>query len=156
MNIKGLRCAEPQWAGVRYSLLANPPTVTGQTSMNNWIIEKAGVFDSRIPIFAAALQIDWNYHSFHALTIRDNYWNGLDIVYNDLTKKPTIRESRFVSNRRHGIRLRSIGLSITNVCIPEIINNCYLWISSRFTYRKMAIQVYDTIHQLNGHYNVIL
>lgn len=35
-----IRCAEPRWAGVRYSLLANPPTFTGQTTMSNWIIEK--------------------------------------------------------------------------------------------------------------------
>jgi hypothetical protein len=30
----GLRCSPPFWAGVRFSLLANPPTVTGQNTMS--------------------------------------------------------------------------------------------------------------------------
>uniref|UniRef100_A0A914RU07 SRCR domain-containing protein n=1 Tax=Parascaris equorum TaxID=6256 RepID=A0A914RU07_PAREQ len=50
-EVVGIRCAEPRWAGVRYSLLANPPAITGQTSMDNWIIEKAGLFDFRIIYF---------------------------------------------------------------------------------------------------------
>ncbi|VDK20801.1 unnamed protein product [Anisakis simplex] len=116
-DVVGIRCAEPRWAGVRYSLLANPPAITGQTSMGHWIIEKAGLFDFRSSEFSAALQIDWNYHSFQYLTIRDNYWNGIDVVYNDLTKKPAIRNSRFEANRRHGFRMRSPGMTIEEVIV---------------------------------------
>ncbi|CAD5229908.1 unnamed protein product [Bursaphelenchus xylophilus] len=118
-EVVGLRCAQPHWAGVRYSLLANPPSITGQTTMNNWIIERAGLFDFRTSTFSPALQIDWNYHTFHGLVIRDNFDEGLDIVYNDLTKKPAIRHSRFERNRRDGIRLRSVGLTIEEVTIKD-------------------------------------
>lgn len=84
--------------------------------MDNWIIERAGLFDFRISAFSAALQIDWNYHSFQQLTIRDNFWNGIDVIYNDLTKKPAIRNSRFENNRRHGFKIRSPGMTIEDVC----------------------------------------
>ena len=69
-EVVGIRCAEPRWAGVRYSLLASPPTVTGQTTMNNWVIDKAGLFDFKASEFSAALQIDWNYHTFHNLEVK--------------------------------------------------------------------------------------
>lgn len=69
-EVVGIRCAEPRWAGVRYSLLASPPTVTGQTTMNKWVIEKAGLFDFKASEFSPALQIDWNYHTFHDLTVK--------------------------------------------------------------------------------------
>uniref|UniRef100_A0A0M3IM39 SRCR domain-containing protein n=1 Tax=Ascaris lumbricoides TaxID=6252 RepID=A0A0M3IM39_ASCLU len=118
-EVVGIRCAEPRWAGVRYSLLANPPAITGQTSMDNWIIERAGLFDFRISAFSAALQIDWNYHSFQQLTIRDNFWNGIDVIYNDLTKKPAIRNSRFENNRRHGFKIRSPGMTIEDVIVND-------------------------------------
>uniref|UniRef100_A0A0N4ZT88 SRCR domain-containing protein n=1 Tax=Parastrongyloides trichosuri TaxID=131310 RepID=A0A0N4ZT88_PARTI len=116
-NVVGVRCIEPHWAGVRYSLLANPPTFTGQTTMNNWIIEKAGLFDFRNNVFKAALQIDWNYHTFENLVIKNNFYHGLDIIYNDLTKKPAIRNSYFINNRRDGINLRSGGITIEKVAI---------------------------------------
>ncbi|VDN28554.1 unnamed protein product [Gongylonema pulchrum] len=116
-EVVGLRCLEPRWSGVRYSLLANPPSVTGQSSMDRWIIEKAGLFDFRIPVFSPALQIDWNYHTFQNLYIRDNFWNGIDVVYNDLTRKPTLGASRFENNRRHGFKIRSPGMTIENVVI---------------------------------------
>lgn len=106
---------EPRWSGVRYSFLANPPLVTGQSSMEKWIIEKAGLFDFRLPKFSPALQIDWNCHTFHNLHIRDNFWNGIDIVYNDLTRKPAIRMSRFENNRRHGLKIRSQGVTVQKV-----------------------------------------
>lgn len=83
--------------------------------MHTWIIEKAGLYDFRIPKFSAALQIDWNYHSFHDITIRDNFWTGIDIIYNDLTRKPAIRNSLFENNRRHGVKIRSVGITIENV-----------------------------------------
>ncbi|CAJ0561234.1 unnamed protein product, partial [Mesorhabditis spiculigera] len=118
-EVVGIRCVPPRWAGVRYSLLANPPMVTGQPTMKNWLIEKAGLFDFRKPEFSAALQVDWNYHTFNNLEIRDNFWDGLDIVYNDLTKKPTIRNAIIHNNRRNGIRLRSNGLTIENVTISN-------------------------------------
>ncbi|KHN76830.1 hypothetical protein Tcan_11223 [Toxocara canis] len=85
--------------------------------MDNWIIENAGLFDFSISEFSAALQIDWNYHSFQQLTIRNNYWNGIDIIYNDLTKKPAIRNSRFENNRRHGFKIRSPGMTIEDVIV---------------------------------------
>ncbi|VDM08815.1 unnamed protein product [Wuchereria bancrofti] len=116
-NVVGLRCMEPCWSGVRYSFLANPPLVTGQSSMEKWIIEKAGLFDFRIPKFSPALQIDWNCHTFHNLYIRNNFWNGIDIVYNDLTRKPAIRMSRFENNRRHGFKIRSQGITIHKVSL---------------------------------------
>uniref|UniRef100_A0A1I7V5N8 Methyltransferase n=1 Tax=Loa loa TaxID=7209 RepID=A0A1I7V5N8_LOALO len=79
---------EPRWSGVRYSFLANPPLITGQSSMEKWIIEKA-----------------------------DNFWNGIDIVYNDLTRKPAIRMSQFENNRRHGFKTRSQGITIQKVSL---------------------------------------
>ncbi|GMR58343.1 hypothetical protein PMAYCL1PPCAC_28538, partial [Pristionchus mayeri] len=118
-EVVGVRCAEPRWAGVRYSLLANPPTVTGQRTMHNWRIEKAGVFDFRVPEFSAALQIDWNYHTFNNLEVRDNFWNGIDVVYNDLTKKPAIRDSVVINNRKNGIRIGSAGITIENVTLAR-------------------------------------
>lgn len=111
----GLRCMEPRWSGVRYSFLASPPLVTGQNSMEKWIIEKAGLFDFRRAKFSPALQVDWNCHTFHNLYVRDNLWNGIDIVYNDLTRKPAIRLSRLENNRRHGLKVRSQGITIQKV-----------------------------------------
>ncbi|CEF63163.1 SRCR domain and Parallel beta-helix repeat and Pectin lyase fold/virulence factor domain and Pectin lyase fold domain and C-type lectin-like domain and C-type lectin fold domain and SRCR-like domain-containing protein [Strongyloides ratti] len=116
-SVIGLRCLEPHWAGVRYSLLANPPIFTGQPTMNNWIIEKAGLFDFRSNIFKAALQIDWNYHTFENLVIKNSFYHGLDIIYNDLTKKPAFRDSYFINNRRDGINIRSGGITIERVFI---------------------------------------
>ncbi|VDN08455.1 unnamed protein product [Thelazia callipaeda] len=118
-QIVGLRCMEPSWSGVRYSLLANPPSVTGQSSMDKWIIEKAGLFDFRLPIFSAALQIDWNYHIFNHLYIRNNFWNGIDVIYNDLTRKPAIRSSYFENNRRHGFKTRSPGITVEKVSLSK-------------------------------------
>ncbi|GMS79584.1 hypothetical protein PENTCL1PPCAC_1759, partial [Pristionchus entomophagus] len=118
-EVVGVRCNEPRWAGVRYSLLANPPTVTGQRTMHNWRIEKAGVFDFRLPEFSPALQIDWNYHTFQNLEVRDNFWNGIDVVYNDLTKKPAIRDSVIQNNRKNGIIIRSAGITIENVTLTR-------------------------------------
>ncbi|CAI4225131.1 unnamed protein product [Auanema sp. JU1783] len=118
-EVVGLRCFEPRWAGVRYSLLASPPAVTGQTTMNNWVIEKAGSFDFKVPEFSAALQIDWNYHTFHNLEVKNNFWNGIDVVYNDLTKKPAIRNSVITNNRRNGVHLRSAGITIEEVTVSQ-------------------------------------
>ncbi|VDO43648.1 unnamed protein product [Haemonchus placei] len=118
-EVVAIRCAEPRWAGVRYSLLANPPTFTGQTTMSNWIIEKAGLFDFRVPVFSPALQIDWNYHVFHDLHIRNNFWNGIDIVYNDLIKKPAIRKSIVTNNRRNGMHLRSVGITLEEMTLTR-------------------------------------
>ncbi|KIH44450.1 hypothetical protein ANCDUO_25524 [Ancylostoma duodenale] len=118
-EVVAIRCAEPRWAGVRYSLLANPPTFTGQTTMHNWIIEKAGLFDFRTPEFSPALQIDWNYHVFHNLEIRNNFWNGIDIIYNDLIKKPAIRNSVVTNNRRDGMHLRSVGITLEEMSLTR-------------------------------------
>uniref|UniRef100_A0A914HL06 SRCR domain-containing protein n=1 Tax=Globodera rostochiensis TaxID=31243 RepID=A0A914HL06_GLORO len=118
-EVVGLRCAPPYWAGVRYSLLANPPTITGQPTMSNWVLEKAGLFDFRTSTFGPALQIDWNYHNFFGLTIRDNFHDGLDILYNDLTRKPTIGKSLITRNRRNGMVIRSMGLSAENLRIER-------------------------------------
>lgn len=93
---------------------------------------KAGLFDFRTPEFSPALQIDWNYHVFHNLNIRvrkcflsprtssffifqNNFWNGIDIVYNDLIKKPAIRKSIVTNNRRNGVHLRSVGITLEDV-----------------------------------------
>ncbi|KAI6192849.1 hypothetical protein M3Y99_01913900 [Aphelenchoides fujianensis] len=104
-EVVGFAVRPPLWAGVRYSLYASPPTITGQTTMDHWIIEKAGLFDFRTSTFSPALQIDWNYHTFHNLTIRDNFGDGLYVVYNDLTKKPAIHYSRFTGNRLNGVTI---------------------------------------------------
>lgn len=119
IDVVGLRCIPPNWAGVRYSLLANPPVTTGQEYIHHLVIEKAGLFDYAAPRYSAALQIDWNYHVFRALTIRDNFWNGLDIVYNDLVRKPKIIDSKFIRNRRHGVQVRSLGLTMDNCEISD-------------------------------------
>ncbi|TKR61179.1 hypothetical protein L596_028324 [Steinernema carpocapsae] len=93
--------------------------VTGQTTMNNWIIERAGLFDFRTSRFSPALQIDWNYHTFHNLVVRDNFFDGIDIIYNDLTKKPAIRNSISVNNRRNAMRVRSAGITIEKVRLNQ-------------------------------------
>ncbi|CAP36001.2 Protein CBG18580 [Caenorhabditis briggsae] len=116
-EVVGLRCLEPRWAGVRYSLLANPPTVTGQTTMDNWRIEKGGLFNFRTSEFCAAFKIDWNYHTFHRLEIKNNFWDGVDVVYNDLVKKPAIRNSVIYNNRNNGFHIRSAGITVENVTI---------------------------------------
>uniref|UniRef100_A0A915M244 SRCR domain-containing protein n=1 Tax=Meloidogyne javanica TaxID=6303 RepID=A0A915M244_MELJA len=118
-EVVGLRCAPPYWAGVRYSLLANPMSYTGLSTMSNWIIQRAGLFDFRLPLLSPALQIDWNYHTFHSLTIRDNYFDGIDIVYNDLTRKPALRNCYIVRNRRNGMVVRSMGLSAEKLSIQQ-------------------------------------
>ncbi|CAD6189688.1 unnamed protein product [Caenorhabditis auriculariae] len=116
-EVVGLRCLEPRWAGVRYSLLANPPTVTGQTTMDNWLIEKGGLYNFRTSEFCSAFQIDWNYHTFHRLEVKNNFWDGIDVIYNDLIKKPAIRKSWITNNRRNGLHLRSAGITVENVTI---------------------------------------
>ncbi|KAF1753039.1 hypothetical protein GCK72_019595 [Caenorhabditis remanei] len=116
-EVVGLRCLEPRWAGVRYSLLANPPTVTGQTTMDNWRIEKGGLFNFRTSEFCAAFKIDWNYHTFHRLEVKNNFWDGVDVVYNDLVKKPAIRNSIISNNRNNGFHIRSAGITVENVTI---------------------------------------
>lgn len=105
------------WAGVRYSLYASPPQTTGQSTMTNWIIEKAGMFDFRSSTFMPALQVDWNYHTFQQLTVRDNYGDGIYIVYNDLTKKPTFKHSIVSGNRLNGVKIGSNGITIENVSL---------------------------------------
>jgi hypothetical protein len=49
------------------------------------------------------------------LTIRDNYFDGIDIIYNDLTRKPSLRDSNIFRNRRNGMVVRSMGLSAEKV-----------------------------------------
>lgn len=107
------------WAGVRYSLYASPPQMTGQSTMSNWIIEKAGLFDFRTSTFNPALQIDWNYHTFQNIVVKDNYGDGIHIVYNDLTKKPTLKHSTISGNRLNGIKLTTNGITIENVTIKD-------------------------------------
>jgi hypothetical protein len=128
-----LRCAAPLWAGVRYSLYASPPSMTGQSTMNNWIIERAGLFDFRTSTFSPALQIDWNYHTFHNLTIRDSFGDGMYIVYNDLTKKPAVRYSTFSGNRLNGMKLGSNGITIERV-------------SEAFIFKKRGAKILKLLH----------
>ncbi|CDW52478.1 Deleted in malignant brain tumors 1 protein [Trichuris trichiura] len=116
-EVVGVRCVQPMWAGVRYSLLASPASVTGQTTIKHLIIEKAGLLDFRLPEFAAAFTVDWNYHLFEHLTVQDNFWTGVDIIYTDPIKKPKLLHCQLVRNRRHGLRLRSVGLTLENVTL---------------------------------------
>lgn len=111
-HVVGVRCVPPKWAGIRYTLLADPPSVTEQEYMHHLEISEAGLLDYSRPEFTAAIQIDWNYHYFSHLRVEKNFWNGLDIVYNDLVKKPKITNSHFNYNRRHGVRARSYGLTM--------------------------------------------
>ncbi|KRY48456.1 HHIP-like protein 1, partial [Trichinella britovi] len=149
-DIVGLRCVEPKWAGVRYSLLANPAMVTGQTTIRHLIIEKAGLLDFRQPTFTAAFQIDWNYHLFEYLTVRDNFWTGVDILYNDPVKKPKLAHCTFVRNRRHGLRLRSAGITLENVTLIDN-ENAGLRFNPLLT-RKTQRDVYSWLRRSDAAY----
>lgn len=39
----------------------------------------------------------------------------MDIIYNDLNKKPSLHNINLLKNRRNGITLRSMGITIENV-----------------------------------------
>ncbi|KRY89173.1 HHIP-like protein 1 [Trichinella pseudospiralis] len=149
-DIVGLRCVEPKWAGVRYSLLANPAMVTGQTTIRHLIIEKAGLLDFRQPLFTAAFQVDWNYHLFEHLTVRDNFWTGVDILYNDPVKKPKLAHCQFMRNRRHGLRLRSAGLTLENVTLIDN-ENAGLRFNPLLT-RKTQRDVYSWLRRSDAAY----
>lgn len=106
----GIRCFPPSWSGIRLGMGAEVSTLEHVT------IQRAGMFDYANYALRPALQIDFNRHWISSLIVKSNSDSGLGIMWNDVIGRHfnelSIVDSKFLNNERHGIELRSRGLSI--------------------------------------------
>lgn len=113
----GIRCFPPSWSGIRLGIGADVST------LENVIIQRAGMFDYAAYTLKPALQVDLNRHWISSLTVKSNSDSGLGIMWNDVIGRHftelNINDSKFLNNERHGIELRSKGLSIRSCSISN-------------------------------------
>lgn len=113
----GIRCFPPSWSGVRLGMGA-------ETSyLEHLTIQRAGMFDYVAYDLKPALQIDFNRHVISSIVVKSNSDSGLGIIWNDVIGRHfselTIVDSKFLNNERHGIELRSKGLTIKSSSISN-------------------------------------
>ena len=87
-------------------------------------VERAGLFDYRTFTFMPGIQADFSHHVFEALEIRDNYFDGLGIMYSDIYYPDHVnfvKDSLITGNKRHGISFRQLGMRIVNTEIRDNI-----------------------------------
>lgn len=105
----GIRCFPPSWSGVRLGMGADISTLERVT------IQRAGMYDYATHTLKPALQIDFNKHRISSVTVKSNSDSGLGIMWNDVIGRHfpelTIMDSKFLNNERHGVELRSRGLT---------------------------------------------
>lgn len=105
----GIRCFAPSWSGLRLGMGAETSTLEHIT------IQKAGMYDYATYSLKPALQIDFNKHLMSSLIVRSNSDSGLGIMFNDVIGRHfsdlSVAESKFSNNERHGIELRSRGIT---------------------------------------------
>lgn len=106
----GIRCFPPSWSGIRLGMGAEVSTFEHVT------IQRAGMFDYARFTLKPALLIDFNRHWLTSLVIKSNSDSGLGVMWNDVIGRHfnelSIVDSKFLNNERHGIELRSRGLTI--------------------------------------------
>ena len=106
----GIRCFPPSWSGVRLGMGAEVST------LEHVVIQRAGMFDYANFALKPALQVDFNRHWLTSLTVKSNSDSGLGIMWNDVIGRHftelLVTDSKFLNNERHGIELKSRGLSI--------------------------------------------
>lgn len=113
----GIRCFPPSWSGIRMGMGAETST------LEHMIIQRAGMFDYATYTLRPALQIDFNRHLISSIVVKSNSDSGLGIMWNDVIGRHfhdlIISDSKFHNNERHGIELRSRGLSISSCSMRE-------------------------------------
>lgn len=111
----GLRCFPPSWSGVRLGMGAEVSTLERVT------IQRAGMYDYAVHTLKPALQVDFNKHRLSSLTVKSNSDSGLGIMWNDVIGRHfhelTITDSKFLNNERHGVELRSRGITFKSCLI---------------------------------------
>ena len=115
----GLRCHDVSWAGLRLGMTAK------RSKLFDVKVEKAGLFDYRTFSFRPGVQADFSHHVFQNLEIRDNYQDGLGILYSDIffpDQVNFIKNSLFAGNKRHGISFRQLGMIISNTEIRDNVH----------------------------------
>lgn len=113
----GLRCFPPSWSGVRLGMAA-------ETSyLEHLTIQRAGMFDYASYLMRPALQIDFNHHVISSLIVKSNTDSGMAIIWNDVIGRHhselSISNSKFLNNERHGIELKSRGLTFKHCFISN-------------------------------------
>ena len=114
----GLRCYDVSWAGLRLGMTAK------RSKLYDVKVERAGLFDYRTFTFMPGIQADFSHHVFEALEIRDNYFDGLGIMYSDIYYPDHVnfvKDSLITGNKRHGISFRQLGMRIVNTEIRDNI-----------------------------------
>lgn len=110
----GIRCFSPSWSGLRLGMGAETST------LEHIVVQKAGMYDYATYSLRPALQIDFNKHLISSIAVRSNSDSGIGIMMNDVIGRHfselSILDSKFSSNERHGIELRSRGISFKS-CI---------------------------------------
>lgn len=105
----GIRCFPPSWSGVRLGMGAEVSTIERVT------IQRAGMYDYAAYTLKPALQVDFNKHKISSLNVKSNSDSGLGIMWNDVIGRHftelIITDSKFLNNERHGIELRSRGMT---------------------------------------------
>jgi len=113
----GIRCFPPSWSGVRLGMGAETSAIEHVT------IQKAGMFDYAAYILRPALQIDLNKHLVSSIVVKSNSDSGVGIVWNDVIGRHfselSLVDSKFLNNERHGIELKSKGLTIKGCTISN-------------------------------------
>lgn len=112
----GIKCYPLSWSGIRFGMMAET------SNLEHVVIQRAGVFDYATYKLKPALQIDFNRHKLTHLTIKQNSDSGLGILRNDVLRMRLneISHSKFTSNGRHGVVLKSPGLLLQS---SNITNN---------------------------------
>lgn len=106
----GIKCYPTAWAGIRIGILSD------ETTLENVMIDKAGLFDYSTHTFKPALQIDFNRFFIKNIIVQENRDAGLGIMWNDVLKNRenlNIIDSQIRDNMYHGIMTRSQGIRVT-------------------------------------------
>nr|XP_022906031.1 protein bark beetle isoform X1 [Onthophagus taurus] len=112
----GIRCYPTSWAGVRFGVLAE------RSNLQFITIEKSGLLDYATNSFKPALQMDFAKHNFENIRIRDNFHDGLGIMYSDIYTEDSVnvvKDSEFINNKGAGISFKQLGLKVYGSLIEK-------------------------------------
>lgn len=104
-----IRCLQPSWAGIRFSLTARSSRLKYAT------FTRAGQYDYSKYQLSPAVQIDFNQHFISNLTFFNNIYNSIEILLNQPFRQSILYNLVFSNNNSSGLMLRSSFISIQNL-----------------------------------------
>ena len=113
----GIKCYAASWSGIRLGMAADV------ASLENTIIDSAGLHDYATYTFRPALLVDFHRHRLTNLTVTSNSDSGIGFNWNDIFvfDRDSLRlsSSKVHNNKYHGVITRSQGLRLKDCLIAN-------------------------------------